>query len=99
MTTRRLRRPAIAPWRGRIGLLGLLPSAMGISVEPRQRRIYAHRLTQRSVEGPSGRSPLETGEPATRVDPAPRRARRRLERPVVGDEADQLGLRRLAPTA
>src|SRR5438477_13197153 len=63
ITTRRLRRPVTAPWRGRIGRLGLLgPLAICVSVEPCQRRIDAHAPSKDSIEGAARRRAFEAGE-------------------------------------
>src|SRR4051812_18269229 len=74
ITTRRLRRPVTAPWRGRIGRFGLFgPLAIGVSVKPCQRRIDAHGLSKDSVERGSCRRAFEAGQPAARVDAPPRK--------------------------
>src|SRR5215468_602152 len=88
ITTRRLRRPVTAPWRGRIGRLGLLgPLAICVSVKLCQRRIDAHAPSKDSVESPARCRPLEAGEPPARVDAAPRRALAVRQRAVARDEA------------
>src|SRR6478752_10687030 len=98
ITTRRLRRPVTAPWRGRIGRFGLLgPLAMGVSVEPCQRGIHAHGLSKDTVESGVRRGPLEAGQAPARVGPAPRGLRPGCQSPVVGDEAEQVGLWNLPP--
>jgi hypothetical protein len=65
ITTRRFRPEPGAPWRGLIGLLGLLgpfPFAIRwISVEARECRIDPHRALQGSIERPPGLRPLEAG--------------------------------------
>src|SRR3954452_7744385 len=69
ITTRRLRRPVTAPWRGLIGRFGLFgPLAICVSVKPSQRRIDAHGLSKDSAEGRSRRCALEAGQPAAGVD-------------------------------
>src|SRR3954451_9309111 len=73
ITTRRLRRPVTAPWRGRIGRFGLFePLAIDVSVKTCQRRIDPHGLSKDSVERRSRRRSLEAGQPPARVDAPPR---------------------------
>src|SRR5919204_591704 len=100
ITTRRLRRPPVAPWRGRIGRLGLFGrSAIRVSVDPCQLEIDPHPLPQRAVEGAPGRCPLEASQARAGVDAPPGALRRRREHAVSGDEAPELGLRRLPAAA
>src|SRR5436305_231530 len=100
ITTRRLRRPPVAPWRGRIGRLGLFGrSAIRVSVDPCQLGIDPHPLPQRAVEGaPRGR-PLEAGQAPARVDTPAGALGRGGEHPVVRHEPQELGLGRLPPAA
>jgi hypothetical protein len=72
ITTRRLRRPVTAPWRGRIGRFGLFgPLAIRVSVKPRQRGLDLHGLSKDSVERRSRPGALEAGEAAAGVDAPP----------------------------
>src|SRR3954452_20658049 len=81
ITTRRLRRPVTAPWRGRIGRFGLFgPLAIGVSVEPCQRRIDADGLSKDSVESRPRRRALEARKAGAGLDAASHRVRRGVER-------------------
>src|SRR6476469_9865511 len=98
MTTRRRRRPT-PPWRGRTGRFGLLGPefaiSVGLSVKPRQRGLYPHRLAQRSVEGAPGGRALEAGKPPAGVDAATGAAVRLRQLAAARDESHELTLRRL----
>src|ERR1700675_4252200 len=100
ITTRRLRRPVTAPWRGRIGRFGLFgPLAIGVSVEPGKRWIDPDGLSKDSIEGCSRPRPLEAGQPAAGVDATARRLDRRGQFRLASDEAHELDLRRFPPAA
>ena len=102
ITTRRRRRWPGAPWRGRTGRFGRLGpdwSAIGVSVEARELRLDGDRASERSVEGPSGRGPLEAGQPPAGVDAPAGAARGDAQHSLRSREADELRLRRLAPAA
>ena len=96
ITTRRLRRPGGAPWRGRIGRFGLFGrSAIRVSVDPCQPGIDPDGRFQGAIEGSPVGGALEAREPPARVDAAAGAALRVLEGSVPGDKPQQLGLRRL----
>src|SRR4051812_27602790 len=102
MTTRRRRRPT-PPWRGRTGRFGLFGPefaiSVSLSVKPRQRGLYPHGLTQRSVEGaPRGRA-LEAGKPPAGVDAATRAAFGLRQLAGARHEPHEVALRRLAPAS
>src|SRR6266567_4601853 len=101
MTTRRRRRALGAPWRGRTGRLGLFEPELAISsrlsVDPGQFGVDPHAPPQRAREAAARGRALEARQAPARVH-APSGAAIRLdERPVRGNEADELGLRRPAP--
>jgi hypothetical protein len=96
MTTRRLRPPGA--WRGRTGLFGRFPfefpfeSAISVptSVEASQILIDPDCRSQRPGERAVGDCTLEALEPPARVGAASRLVRARDQRPLAGNEPNQL---------
>jgi hypothetical protein len=96
MTTRRLRPPGA--WRGRTGLFGRFPfefpfeSAISVltSVEASKILIDSDWRSQRAREAAVGDCPFEALEPPARVGTAPGLVRAGRQRPLAGDEPNQL---------
>src|SRR5207245_3900266 len=90
MTTRRFRRPAGAPWRGRSGRFGRPErdsSAMCVSVKPRECRIDFHGRPQHAVERSARAGPLEALQAPAGVDAPSGPLRGGLQHAVPRDEA------------